>query len=152
VVAYLQFLQLRSSNLSIAEAVVGNHQDTGQSEIFDSRVAQWIFPFIAMFLSFSVVYFFAPNIKDAWHWVTPGAALGVVIWIAASLGFRAYLHFFNSYSATYGSLGAVVILLLWLFITGFAILIGAELNCIIEAVDKGEVAESDTEQVQRRAA
>ena len=70
----------------------------------------------------------------------------------ASLGFRAYLHFFDSYSATYGSLGAVVILLLWLYITGFAILIGAELNWIIEAADRGEVAESATTQVQRRAA
>ncbi len=115
------------------------------------RVAQWIFPFIAMFLSFSVVYYFAPNIKGGWHWVTPGAALGVVLWLVASLGFRAYLHFFNSYSATYGSLGAVVILLLWLFITGFAILIGAELNWIIEAADRGEVAPADT-QVPRRAA
>ncbi len=125
----------------------------GLGDLFTNvwRVAQWVFPFIAMFLSFSVVYFFAPNIKDSWHWVTPGAALGVIIWIAASLGFRAYLHFFNSYSATYGSLGAVVILLLWLFITGFAILIGAELNWIIEAADRGEVDQADT-QVQRRAA
>jgi membrane protein len=116
------------------------------------QAVQWILPFAAMFLAFSAVYYFAPNIKGAWHWVTPGAALGVVIWLMASLGFRAYLHFFDSYSATYGSLGAVVILLLWLYITGFAILIGAELNWIIEAADRGEVAESATTQVQRRAA
>jgi membrane protein len=116
------------------------------------QAVQWILPFAAMFLAFSAVYYFAPNIKDAWHWVTPGAALGVVIWLVASMGFRFYLHFFNSYSATYGSLGAVVILLLWLYITGFAILIGAELNWIIEAADSGDAAQSVATQVQRRAA
>jgi len=116
------------------------------------QAVQWGVPFVAMFLSFSVVYYFAPNLRSEWHWVTPGAALGVMIWLAASLGFRAYLHFFNSYSATYGSLGAVVILLLWLYITGFAILIGAELNWIIEAADKGQLQQSETTQVQRRAA
>jgi membrane protein len=116
------------------------------------QAVEWILPFAAMFLSFSAVYYFAPNISGAWHWVTPGAALGVVIWLLASVGFRLYLHFFNSYSATYGSLGAVVILLLWLYITGFAILIGAELNWIIEAADTGDVAKNATTQVQRRAA
>jgi membrane protein len=126
----------------------------GLSQIFTSswQVVQWILPFAAMFLSFSAVYYFAPNIKGAWHWVTPGAALGVVIWLVASMGFRVYLHYFDSYSATYGSLGAVVILLLWLYFTGFAILIGAELNWIIEAADSGDVAQAATTQVQRRAA
>jgi membrane protein len=99
-------------------------------------VAQWPFLFAAMFLSFALVYYFGPDAPEpSWHWVTPGAVLGVVIWLVASAGFRVYLHFFNSYSATYGSLGAVIILLLWLYITGFAILIGAELNSVIEAED-----------------
>jgi membrane protein len=126
----------------------------GLNDAFNAiwKAVQWVLPFAAMFLSFSVVYYFAPNVRSEWHWVTPGAALGVTIWLAASLGFRAYLHFFNSYSATYGSLGAVVILLLWLYITGFAILIGAELNWIIKAADKGELQQSETTQVQRRAA
>jgi len=60
----------------------------------------------------------------------------VVLWLVASLGFRIYLHFFNSYSATYGSLGAVIILVLWLYITGFAVLIGGEVNWVIENEDK----------------
>lgn len=97
---------------------------------------QWPLSFAAMFLSFSIIYYFAPNLKGEWHWVTPGAALGVVLWLIASLGFRVYLRFFNSYSATYGSLGAVIILLLWLYLTGFAILIGGELNWVIEDEDK----------------
>jgi membrane protein len=64
------------------------------------------------------------------------AVVGVALWLVASLGFRVYLHFFNSYSATYGSLGAVIILMLWLYITGFAILIGGEVNWVIENEDK----------------
>ncbi len=99
-------------------------------------ILQWPITLGAMFLSFSIIYYFGPNIRSKWHWVTPGAALGVTIWLLSSLGLRLYLSFFNSYSATYGSLGAVIILLLWLFITGAAILAGAELNSIIEEEDK----------------
>jgi membrane protein len=99
-------------------------------------IVRWVVPLAAMFISFSAVYYFAPDLPGEWHWITPGATLGVVLWLGASLGLRAYLHFFDSYSATYGSLGAVVILLLWLYITGFAILIGAELNWVIDQEDK----------------
>ena len=72
--------------------------------------------------------------------MTPGAVAGVTLWLLASLGFRIYLHFFNSYTATYGSLGAVVILMLWLYITGLAILIGGEVNWVIENEDKRTTA------------
>jgi membrane protein len=113
----------------------------GLDDVFNLvwKVVQVVLPFAAMFLAFSAVYYLAPSTKGSWRWITPGAALGVALWLAASVGFRFYLHFFNSYSATYGSLGAVVILLLWLYITGFAILIGAELNWIIEAEDDGKL-------------
>ena len=115
----------------------------GLSEAFTVawRVAQWPVSFAAMFLSYSLVYYFGPDLQERkWYWVTPGAALGVGLWLVASVGFRIYLHFFNSYSATYGSLGAVIILLLWLYITGFAILIGSELNWVIEDADKSRAA------------
>jgi membrane protein len=101
------------------------------------RVLQWPVSFAAMFLSFSLVYYFAPNIEERkWYWVTPGSAGGVALWLLASLGFRLYLRFFNSYSSTYGSLGAVVILMLWLYITGLAILVGGEVNWVIENEDR----------------
>jgi membrane protein len=101
------------------------------------KLLQWPVSFAAMFVSFSLVYYFAPDIEDRkWYWVTPGSAAGVGLWLFASLGFRLYLHFFNSYAATYGSLGAVVILMLWLFITGFALLIGGEVNWVIENEDR----------------
>ena len=105
------------------------------------RIVQWPMTFFAMFLSFSIIYYFGPDLEERkWYWVTPGSAIGVVLWLVASVGFRVYLHFCNSYSATYGSLGAVIILMLWLYITGFAILVGGEMNWVIENQDKTETA------------
>ncbi|HEY4424791.1 MAG TPA: YihY/virulence factor BrkB family protein, partial [Pyrinomonadaceae bacterium] len=72
------------------------------------KIVQWPVIFAAMVLAFALIYYFAPDFrKQSWQWLTPGAAIGVVLWLLVSLGFRVYLHFFNSYSATYGSLGAV---------------------------------------------
>jgi len=105
------------------------------------KILQWPVTFAAMFFSYSIVYYFAPDLEERkWYWVTPGAVVGVAVWLIASFGFRIYLHFFNSYSATYGSLGAVVILMLWLYITGLAILIGGEVNWVIENEDKRTAA------------
>jgi membrane protein len=93
-----------------------------------------IVAFALLMLIFSTIYYYGPNLKKkCWHWLTPGAAFGIIAWMLASLGFRAYLHFFNTYSLTYGSLGAVVILLMWFYITGLTLLIGAELNSEIQA-------------------
>jgi membrane protein len=101
------------------------------------KILAWPVAFAAMFLSYSLVYYFGPNLElRRWYWVTPGAAVGVALWLLASVGFRIYLRFFNTYTATYGSLGAVIILLLWLYITGFAILVGGEVNWVIENEDK----------------
>jgi membrane protein len=114
-----------------------NHIGVGGLFRIAWKVLQWPVSFAAMFLSFSLVYYFAPNVEERkWYWITPGSALGVTLWLIASIGFRVYLHFFNTYTATYGSLGAVVILMLWLYITGFAILVGGELNWVIENEDK----------------
>ncbi len=104
-------------------------------------VAAWLVNFIGQILaitllalSFAVIYYFAPNVqRRRWRWVTPGAAIGIVGWLTASLGFRLYVHLSNSYSVTYGSLGAVIILLTWFYLTALMILIGAEFNSEIEA-------------------
>ncbi|MEP6741694.1 MAG: YhjD/YihY/BrkB family envelope integrity protein, partial [bacterium] len=65
-------------------------------------------------------------------WWSAGAAVAVVLWLLVSFCFRLYLHFFNSYSVTYGSLGALIILMLWFYFTGLAILIGGEINSELE--------------------
>ena len=85
-------------------------------------------------LIFAVIYYFAPDVpKKHWRWFTPGAAMGIVGWFVASAALRIYLYYFNSYSVTYGSLGAVIILLTWFYVTGLMLLIGAEINSEIEA-------------------
>jgi membrane protein len=87
-----------------------------------------------LILLFSVIYYFAPDRKRKyWHWLTPGASVGILGWLIASFALRIYLHYFNSYSLTYGSLGAVIILLTWFYITGLMLLLGAEVNSEIEA-------------------
>jgi membrane protein len=132
--------------------VIATHFGFGNVFSIGWRVLQWPLSFAAMFLSLSVVYYFAPNIEERkWYWVTPGAVAGVALWVLASLGLRLYLHFFNSYSATYGSLGAVIILMLWLYMTGFAILIGGEVNWVIENEDK-KIAAFELKKQQIQAA
>jgi len=85
-------------------------------------------------LIFAVIYYFAPDLRvKRWHWISPGAAIGILGWLGASIGLRVYLHYFDSFSLTYGSLGAVIILLTWFYITGLMLLIGAEINSEIAA-------------------
>ncbi|MDQ3920336.1 MAG: YihY/virulence factor BrkB family protein, partial [Acidobacteriota bacterium] len=107
----------------------------GFGEVFTLawKVLQWPVVLAFMLVSFALIYYLAPDLRDQkWTWVTPGSAVGVGLWLLVSFAFRIYLHFFNSYSKTYGSLGAVIILMLWLYFTGAAILIGGEINSEIE--------------------
>lgn len=98
------------------------------------RVLGWTLAASFLALSFSLIYYWAPCVKRRrWRWLTPGSAISIIGWLVASLGLRIYLHFFNNYSVTYGSLGAVIILLTWFYLTGFVILLGAEINSEIEA-------------------
>jgi membrane protein len=97
------------------------------------KLVQWPVAIGFMLLDFALIYFFAPNVvHQKWHWITPGAISALFLWMLASVGLKIYLHFFNLYTATYGSLGAVIILLLWFYLTGAAMLIGAEINSVIE--------------------
>jgi len=99
-----------------------------------ARIVGWTVATALLALTFAVVYYWTPDLKTrCWHWLTPGGAIGIVAWLLGSLGLRIYLHFFNSYSVTYGSLGAVIILLTWFYITGLMLLVGAEINSEIEA-------------------
>lgn len=103
--------------------------------IISWKVLQWPIALAFMLLAFAMIYFFAPDLKDQdWKWITPGSVIGVALWLAVSFGFKGYLHFFDSYSATYGSLGAVIVLMLWLYLTGLAVLIGGQMNSEIEHV------------------
>ncbi len=96
---------------------------------------------IAAMLTYSVVYAFAPaTTPRRWRWITPGAVAGVGIWIAASFGFAIYIQNFSSFGAAYGAFGAAIVLLLWLYVSANAFLLGAELNLTVErarAVGRG---------------
>jgi membrane protein len=104
------------------------------------KILQWPVALFALSLAFSLVYYFGPDVRERhWYWITPGSVVGVFVCFVSSLGFRVYLHFFNNYSKTYGSLGAAIILLLWFYVTGLAFLLGGEINAAIEhaAAERG---------------
>lgn len=97
------------------------------------KILQWPLVLVFLLLAFALVYYWAPDLSDQdWRWVTPGSTVAVGLWLLVSFGFRLYLHFFNSYSKTYGSLGAVIVLMLWFYLTGASILIGGEINSDLE--------------------
>lgn len=97
------------------------------------NVIRWLLLLGLVVIAFNMLYVYAPNVKHHhWHWLMPGTVVGVALWILGSYGFKTYLHFFNRYSVTYGSIGAVIVLLLWFYLSGIAILIGGEVNSVIE--------------------
>lgn len=79
-----------------------------------------------------IVYYMAPAVEQHWRWVTPGSVVAVVLWLVASFALRFYVTNFANYNATYGSIGGVILLMLWLYLSGMAILLGAEVNAEIE--------------------
>ena len=97
------------------------------------RIARWPAALGSAMLVYAVVYFAAPNVEvRRFRWITPGAVFGVLTWIAATALFFVYVSNFSSYSATYGAFAAVVILLVWLWLTNVVLLFGAELNAVID--------------------
>jgi membrane protein len=104
-------------------------------------VVQWVVALGFVSMVFALVYYFAPDVEQRkWYWITPGATIGMATWLIASIALRIYLRFFNSYSATFGSVGAAIILMTWFYVSGMMILIGAEANSAIEnaAAKRGE--------------
>lgn len=107
---------------------------TGRLVAQSVRLVAWAIAAALLVVAFGAIYYWAPDWrKRRWRWFTPGAAIGVFCWLAASIVFRVYLDYFNTYPVTYGSLGAVIILMMWFYITGAMLLIGGEINSEIEA-------------------
>lgn len=96
------------------------------------NIAQWPLVSILILIGIDLIYYFAPNFKHRWRWFTPGAVFAVVCWLLISFAFRRYVSRFGNYSATYGALGGVMLLMLWFYLTGIAILIGGEINAITQ--------------------
>jgi membrane protein len=95
-------------------------------------VVRWVVALVLVNLLLSFLYWLAPNRRTTWRWVSPGAVLGTALWAMISMGFSFYTTSFGSYAKTYGAFAGVAILIFWLFLTGIAILVGAEVNAALE--------------------
>jgi membrane protein len=105
----------------------------GDTAVAVWSVARWPAAVLAAMLIYAVVYFAAPNVEiRRWQYITPGAVSGVTLWIVASAAFFLYASKLSSYSATYGAFSTVVILLIWLYLTSAVLLLGAELNAVVD--------------------
>ena len=115
-------------------ALVGKFLDVlGPAAVLGINVATWIVAALLASFAIGATYRYAPDRADAkWRWLTFGSGLATVLWLLATVGFGAYAASFGNYNATYGSLGAVVVLLMWLFVSAYAILLGAEINAEVE--------------------
>jgi len=116
-------------------------------------IGQFVLLAALMIFGLSVVYRFGPSRDEArWSWVTPGAIAATVLWVIGSALFAVYVRSFASYNETYGSLGAVVILLMWFLLTAYAILIGAELNGEMERQTEKDTTEGEEKPMGSRGA
>ena len=121
---------------------VGRLLGIGSAAVTAWDIAKWPVLILIVSLMFSILYYSAPNVRQpGFRWVTPGGILAVVVWIIVSVLFGIYAANFGSYNKTYGSLGAIVVFLVWLWLTNVAILLGAELNAETERarqIEKGQ--------------
>jgi membrane protein len=100
-------------------------------------VLRWPVAALTMMTLLAFIYYFLPNVKQKWRFITPGSVVAVLAWLAASVGFKIYVSHFASYAKTYGALGTVVVLLVWLYISGLMVIMGGEINAILDRVHKG---------------
>jgi membrane protein len=112
---------------------VGKLLGVGSTFVTVWDVAKWPVLVVVVSFMFSILYYASPNVRQpGFRWVTPGGVLAVLSWIVVSAAFGLYVANFGSYNKTYGSLGAIIIFLVWLWLSNVAILLGAELNAELE--------------------
>jgi YihY family inner membrane protein len=111
---------------------IGNRFGTSEALLMAFSVFRWVMIVLALLLAFALIYYLAPNVEQRFVFITPGSVLATVLLVIASLGFSLYASRFGNYDATYGSIGAVILLMLWLYIAGLVILVGSEINVLVE--------------------
>ena len=99
-------------------------------------IARWPVIVILLMVAVALIYYVMPDVKQEFRFITPGSVLAVVVWIIASLGFGLYVKEFANYNAMYGSIGAIIVLLLYFYISSAVLLLGAEMNAVIEHMSK----------------
>lgn len=100
-------------------------------------VIRWPIVLFAMVLATAMVYYFTPNVRQTWRWLTPGSVFAVAGWVTTWLLFAFYVNNFGSYNKTYGSIGAVIVLLTWMYLGGLILLIGGEINSVLKQSGEG---------------
>ena len=133
----LALLVMISFTLIIAGPMIGEQlaSSLGLGAAFEWswKILQWPLAFFLVSTAIGLVYYFAPDAEQDWVWITPRRRLtATLLWIVASIGFKVYVAHFADYNATYGAVGGVIMLLLWFYLSGLVILVGAELNAEIE--------------------
>ncbi|MNJ67078.1 hypothetical protein D3C77_632190 [compost metagenome] len=93
---------------------------------------RWPVAILLLIVAVAVIYYVTPDVKQEFRFITPGSLMAVLVWIAASLGFGVYVQNFADYNATYGSIGAIIVMLMYFYISAAVLLFGAELNAVIE--------------------
>jgi membrane protein len=96
------------------------------------KIIQWPIAFALVVTGIGLIYYFAPDAEQDWVWITPGSLIATILWLLGSLGFRYYVVNFGSYESTYGAVAGVMLLMLWFYLSGFVIIIGAEVSAEIE--------------------
>jgi membrane protein len=124
---------------------VANRLYLGPAFEWTWKILQWPVVFALVATAVGLVYYFAPDVEQEWFWLTPGSVMATVVWLALSLGFKFYVAKVGAYTETYGAIGAVMVLMLWFYLSGLVLLIGAEMNAEIEHAspygkDEGEKA------------
>lgn len=119
----------------IGEAVA-SALGVGEAFTLTWNIARWPLLTILALLGITLVYHFAPAVPQRWHWVTPGSAFALTGWLLASAALRLYVRYLGNYNATYGSIGGVILLMLWLYLSSLALLIGAEINSLIRRAEQ----------------
>jgi membrane protein len=110
-------------------------------------IFQWIVVLAVLLVIFAIIYNYLPmHEPHRWVWISPGSVTGIILWLTLSYAFRTYLSYFNTYDKTYGSLGAVIILLLWLYLTALVILVGGIINAVLQELTDPETAAKSIEQ------
>ena len=94
-------------------------------------IARWVLAFLAVTLALSILYYLAPNAELPFKWITPGGFAATVLILVSSVALNLYVANFGRYDQIYGQLGAVIVLMLWLYLTGLMVLIGAEMNAVL---------------------
>lgn len=135
----------------VLESWIAGTIGDSQALVIAFRAFRWIVIFVALLLFFALLYRYAPNVDERFAFITPGSVVGVLLLVLASTGFSVYIANFGDYDATYGSIGAVIILMLWLYIFGLVVLVGSEINVLLKRNQGDGAGDTSTRTGQHRS-